>query len=219
MDVTLSLTAKQHEMLQRHLLSADGNEAAAILLCGRRAGVHRHRILAQKIYLIPDASCTERSPVSIAWPTEIMEPWLQEADRFGLSVVKVHSHPGGYLAFSPQDDCSDRDLFPCVDGWITADVPHLGTIMLPDGRMFGRTVTSQGDFEPLRLITVVETICISGARMTLAMNPRPRYLNLQTAMQRPSARAPREPCESSQSRLSVVRAPGALPSPNWHISA
>lgn len=155
MDVTLSLTAKQHEMLRGHLLSADGNEAAAILLCGRRAGVHRHRILAQKIYLIPNASCTERSPVSIAWPTEIMEPWLQEADRFGLSIVKVHSHPGGYLAFSPQDDCSDRDLFPCVDGWITADVPHLSTIMLPDGRMFGRTVTPQGKFEPLRLITVV----------------------------------------------------------------
>jgi hypothetical protein len=84
-----------------------------------------------------------------------MEPWLQEADRLGLSMVKVHSHPGGYSDFSWQDDHSDADLFPCIDGWIAADVPHASAVMLPDGRMFGRTVSSRGVFEGLRLISVV----------------------------------------------------------------
>jgi hypothetical protein len=155
MDVTLSLTATQHTILHRHLFPSDGNEAAAILLCGRRAGANRHRLLAQTLRLIPHAACIERTPVSIVWPTEIMEPWLQEADRLRLSIVKVHSHPGGYREFSPQDNRSDADLFPCIDGWIEADVPHASAVMLPDRRMFGRIVTPGGAFERLRLVTVV----------------------------------------------------------------
>ena len=155
MDVTLSLTGAQYALLRRHLFFGDGNEAAAIVLCGRRAGATRHRLLAQKIYLIPHAACIERTPVSIIWPTDIMEPWLQEADRLGLSVVKVHCHPGGFLAFSAQDDESDGDLFPCIDGWIEADVPHASVVMLSDGRMFGRVTRPQGGFERLRHIAVV----------------------------------------------------------------
>jgi hypothetical protein len=155
MDVTLSLTANQHAALHRHLFPADGNEAAAILLCGRRAGTNRHRLLAQTLHLIPQAACIERTPVSIVWPTKIMEPWLQEADRLGLSIVKVHSHPGRYAEFSPQDNRSDGDLFPCIDGWIDADVPHASAVMLPDGRIFGRLVTPRGAFERLRLVAIV----------------------------------------------------------------
>ena len=83
-----------------------------------------------------------------------MVPWLQEADRLGLSVVKIHSHPGGCAAFSPQDDETDGDLFPCIADWIEADVPHASAVMLPDGRMFGRAMTIAGAFERLRLIAV-----------------------------------------------------------------
>jgi hypothetical protein len=155
MDITLSLTAAQHGILRRHLFPGDGNEAAAIVLCGRRSGAGRHRLLAQKIHLVPHGACIERTPVSIVWPTDIMEPWLQEADRLGLSVVKIHCHPGGYAEFSSYDDASDRDLFSCIDGWIEADAPHASVIMLPDGRMFGRTVTAQGAFERLRLMAIV----------------------------------------------------------------
>jgi hypothetical protein len=155
MDVTFSLTAEQHAVLRRHLLPGDGKEAVAIILSGRCGGAGRHRLLAQTIHLIPHAACFERTPVSIEWPTELMEPWLQEADRLGLSVVKIHSHPGGQSEFSPQDNRSDYDLFPCIDGWIEADVPHASAVMLPDGRVFGRIVTPQGAFERLRLVAVV----------------------------------------------------------------
>jgi hypothetical protein len=154
-DTTLSLTFAQHRLLRHHLFPGDGKEAAAIILCGRRAGVTRHRLLAQKIYLIPHAVCVERTPVSVIWPTDVMEPWLQEADRLDLSVVKIHSHPGGYSEFSSQDDESDADLFPCISDWIEADVPHVSAVMLPDGRIFGRTVGAQGTFLRLRLVAVV----------------------------------------------------------------
>lgn len=155
MEFTLSLSADQHDTLHRHLFPGDGKEAAAITLCGRRAGSARHRLLARTLHPIPHASCSERTPVSIVWPTDVMESWLQEADRLGLSVVKVHSHPTGFAEFSPQDDASDQDLFACVDGWIGATVPHASAVMLPDRRMFGRIVSPAGTFERLRLIAVV----------------------------------------------------------------
>jgi hypothetical protein len=155
MDTTLSLTAGQHAILRRHLFPGDGKEAAAILLCGRRAGAFRHRLLVQKIYLIPHAACFDRTPTSIEWPTDIMVPWLQKADWMGLSVIKIHSHPGSYARFSAQDDESDADLFPCIAEWVGADVPHASVVMLEDGRMFGRVVRGEGEFERLRLVAIV----------------------------------------------------------------
>ena len=47
--VTLALTGDQHEFLRRHLFPGDGNEAAAILLCGRRDGDRRKRLAVRDI--------------------------------------------------------------------------------------------------------------------------------------------------------------------------
>lgn len=155
MDVTLSLTGEQHRQLREHLFPDDGNEAVAIALCGRRAGADRHRLLVKDVHLIPHADCLSRLPVLVAWSTDLMIPWLEEADRRGLSVVKIHSHPGDLARFSPQDGLCDAELFPCINAWIEADVPHASVVMLTDGRMFGRTVDSGGAFAPLSSITVV----------------------------------------------------------------
>ncbi|WP_158807800.1 ThiF family adenylyltransferase [Beijerinckia sp. L45] len=155
MHTTLSLTGFQHAALREHLLPPDGFEAVAIALCGRRAGAERHRLVARAVHLVPHADCTERSVDTVAWPTDIMVPWLQEADRRGLSVVKIHSHRDGLAHFSTMDDETDAALFPCVCSWIDADVPHASVVLLPDGRMFGRAVKADGIFEPIETIMVV----------------------------------------------------------------
>jgi hypothetical protein len=152
--VTLSLTGAQHAALYKHLFPGDGKEAVALALCGRRAGKNKHRLLIQEIHPIPSDKCTIRTPVEVAWPTDIMIDWLQVADRRRLSVVKLHSHLGNYQHFSEKDDRSDADLFPCIAGWIEAEVPHASVVMLPDGRMFGRTVDAAGAFAPLASISV-----------------------------------------------------------------
>ncbi len=154
MPTTLSLSGEQHAFLRHHLFPGDGCEGAAIILCGRRVGSERHRLLAQRIYPIPHNSCLDRNPVSVCWSTDLMEPWLYEANASSLSVVKVHSHPDYYPQFSPQDDASDRDLFPCIDDAITPDVPHASVIMLADGSMFGRVVRPDGTFDRLHAISV-----------------------------------------------------------------
>jgi hypothetical protein len=112
-------------------------------------------MLVQTLHPIPYDQCTLRSPEAVAWSTDIIIPWLQKANEQGLSVVKIHSHPGGFSKFSDQDARSDGDLFPCVSGWIDAEVPHASAVMLPDGRMFGRAFVDGGTSAPLATIMVV----------------------------------------------------------------
>jgi molybdopterin/thiamine biosynthesis adenylyltransferase/proteasome lid subunit RPN8/RPN11 len=153
--VNLTLTQDQHEHLRSFLYPGDGKEAVAILLCGRRAGDRRHRLVAQEIHGIPYDRCPVRTAVNITWHPDDIVPMLERAAEKGLSVVKVHSHPTGYAEFSRTDDEGDACLLPMVRGWVEADVPHGSAVMLPNGDMFGRVVAdATGDFEPLASISV-----------------------------------------------------------------
>jgi hypothetical protein len=73
-----------------------------------------------------------------------------------LSILKIHSHPGGLDRFSDFDDRSDRDLFTSIHGWVDDDRPHASAVMLPDGRIFARTVGASGEFAPVSLVAVVD---------------------------------------------------------------
>jgi hypothetical protein len=154
MQYTLNMSGVHHSALRTHLLAPDGREAAAVALCGRRSGADRHRLAVQRLHLIPYDACT-RSDVSIEWETDLIIELLDEADQKGLSVIKFHSHPGGYLRFSSRDDETDRLLLPRIAGWVDTDVPHGSVIMLPSGRLFGRVFTEDG-FAPL------ESVCVAG---------------------------------------------------------
>lgn len=153
--ITLSMTGDQHAALKGHLFPGDNNEAAAIALCGRRRGDRRHRLLVREIFEIPYEACSERTGMRVTWPTELIEELLERAEAEALSIVKFHSHPGGYGAFSAVDDEGDRRLMPMIAGWIEHDIPHGSAVMLPDGQMFGRVVGRNGEFTPVAAINVV----------------------------------------------------------------
>jgi len=152
MTSRLRMTGSQVRRLHAHLFR-DENEAVAIALCGQRRGAG-HQLLVHKLILIPHEDCDLRSPTTVAWSTDLIIPALIEANQRGWSVVKFHSHPGGYNAFSEQDDRSDGALFPSIAGWIDHDVRHASVVMLPDGAMFGRMVDDLGQFHPIEAIVV-----------------------------------------------------------------
>src|SRR5260370_459810 len=93
--------------------------------------------------------------MQITWPPELIAPLLDRAMDERLSVVKIHSHPGGYAAFSGTDDEGDSKLLPMIRGWIEADIPHGSVVMLPSGEMFGRLLRSNGTLEPMAMINVL----------------------------------------------------------------
>ncbi len=154
MPVTLSLSGDQHDHLKSFLFPGDGKEAVALLLCGRRAGARHHRLVVREVHGIPYEDCSERTPTLVTWPPDYIAPMLDRAAEEGLSVVKVHSHPGGYGAFSPTDDEGDAHLLPMIRGWVESDIPHGSVVMLPDGQMFGRILGAEKVFEPVDCINV-----------------------------------------------------------------
>jgi ThiF family/Prokaryotic homologs of the JAB domain len=152
--VSLALSGDQHAHLKSFLFPGDGCEAVAILLCGRRDGDRVHRLTVSEIHGIPYDQCLERSPISVVWSPDYIAPILDRAAEKGLSVIKVHSHPGGYPEFSDTDDIGDNRLLPMVRGWVEGDIAHGSTVMLPSGEMFGRVLMEHGVMCSLSSISV-----------------------------------------------------------------
>lgn len=153
MSASLTLTARQRAELARHLLPEDGCEAVAILLCGMARGGNPLRLLVRQVHLIPHEAC-DRRPDAVTWPTELIVPWLEVADKLGLAVVKIHGHRG-YDRFSQTDDESDRLLFPSLYAWVDRAPVHASAILMDDGRLFGRVVSEDGQFQPLQAVHVI----------------------------------------------------------------
>ena len=153
MKVSLTLTERHLAQLKAHLFPQDGCEAVAILLCGRARSAHTHRLLVQKLELIPYEECSLRLPDRVTWSTDRLPALLAEAGRRDLAIVKIHGHCG-VDRFSDTDDVADRQLFPSVHAW-TDSGPHASAILLDDDRVFGRTVDPDGSFADLDHVSVV----------------------------------------------------------------
>ncbi len=154
MQIKLRLAEKDHVALRQHLLPGDGLEAVAVALCGRRRSHSNHCLTVRSVVPIPYDECKVRTPDRVTWSTQRLIPLLEEAEKRGLGVLKIHSHPGGYTQFSSVDDESDRDLFNSVFGWTDSKFPHASAVMLPDGHMFGRAILPNGSFQELDSILV-----------------------------------------------------------------
>nr|WP_183932686.1 ThiF family adenylyltransferase [Rhizobium leucaenae] len=152
--VTLALSGDQHAHLKSFLFPGDGYEAVAILLCGRRDGDRSQRLTVREIHDIPYEECLERSAVGVVWSPDYIAGILERATEKGLSVVKVHSHPGGYPKFSDVDDIGDHKLLPMIRGWVEADIPHGSVVMLPTGEMFGRALVDDNEMRTISGISV-----------------------------------------------------------------
>lgn len=151
--VILRMTGKQKATLYSHLFPADGFEAVAVALCGRRVGTEKHCLSVSRLVLIPHHEC-DRRPDGIQWSTDKLVPLLEEAGRQGMAVAKIHSHPGGYDRFSAFDDASDREFFQAAESWTECSLPHGSIVALPCGRMFGRTQGNGQEYLPMEMIAV-----------------------------------------------------------------
>ena len=147
---SLAMTAQLHERVRRHLFPGDGLEAAAILLCARTPGP-RVRLLVRDALLVPHDQCA-RQPNHLSWPGSAIEKAVDQAERDNLSLVLLHSHPGGFFAFSELDDQSDQATMP---GLFQALGPlHGSAIMVPDGAILARLYEPDLQPRPIELVTV-----------------------------------------------------------------
>lgn len=148
---TLALTAAAHARLLAHLFPGDGKEAAAVLICTRVPGP-RLRILVRDIIEVPHEACTTRTDRQLAWPGSYVEQAIDVAERDRHGILLLHSHPGGYAAFSDADDESDRSIMSCI--FAAFEGLHGSAVMLPNGCIFARLYDQHGSHTPVDLVSV-----------------------------------------------------------------
>ena len=148
---TLVLTEALHTVLREHLFPGDGLEAAAILICARYEG-KRTKLIAKSVIAVPHEAC-ERRQDFVRWPGDYLEQAIVESEIAQLSIVLIHSHPGGFLGFSEMDNESDlitmRSLFAGVE------TTHGSAVMIPSGAMVARTYDSSQHPTEVSLVSVV----------------------------------------------------------------
>lgn len=157
MKVKLRMTGRQHGALYNHLFPGDGKEAIAFALCGVRNGSISMIASVFKLIPVPYDLCLIREEDQIKWPSDLLPPLLQEAEKKGLILLKIHSHPTGFPHFSKTDDFSDNSLFPRVSEWTGASFSGISAIMLPDKSIIARAFFE--DSQPLS----VESIMVAGS--------------------------------------------------------
>lgn len=155
MNIDLRISGEMYETLKTHLLPGDGKESVAIALCGAHTLNNFTKILVHKVILIPIEDCSSRTEVNITWKTDKLVEALELASRKHFSILKIHSHPTGFQEFSATDDNSDEEIFNSIFSWIEDVDIHISAVMLPDGKIFGRAVKRNIEFEPLNKISIV----------------------------------------------------------------
>lgn len=153
MKSSLRIAGLHHGALKHHLFPGDGLEAVAFALCGRLHTPSGQILTVQNIVPVPYLAC-KRAPDRVTWSTETLASLLDEAQRRKQAIVKFHSHPTSYEKFSPLDDQSDKETFASVFSWIGDAEPHGSAVMLPDGQIFGRSI-SQSGWHPFSVVTLV----------------------------------------------------------------
>jgi hypothetical protein len=161
MKWSLKISGIHYSELRKHLYPGDNKEAIAIAICGKYSGIEDYKFLVHDIVPIPYDECSIRTKDRVTWSTRILSSILENNYKKDFSLVKIHSHPGGQRKFSSFDNDSDKELFTSVFGWMEHDSPHGSVIMLPDGEMFGRIITTNLDFVMMNKIDVIGNDIIS----------------------------------------------------------
>lgn len=141
----LAMSGDQHAALIAHLLPLDGQEAAAILLCGL-GFADCPDFLVHDILPIPIDDCAARAADGITWPGSRLAEAQARAEDEALTLILIHSHPGGYFAFSEVDDASDRTVMANLfAGWCGTPPAAIGSaIIVPGGAIRARAHTPDG---------------------------------------------------------------------------
>lgn len=66
MKTKLVVTEAQHNTLAKHLFPGDGKESVALVLCNRRWASDEHGLVGEKVIVVSNEDCAERSANRVA---------------------------------------------------------------------------------------------------------------------------------------------------------
>lgn len=190
----MAWSAPQHAAVRAHLFPGDGKEAAAILLCSRVVGT-RIKLMVRDYILVPHEVCG-RHPDFLSWPSDYVEQALEIAEEDDMSIILLHSHPGGLFEFSRADIESDAQVMPAIFAGRAKRhkdaIWHGSAIMLEDGAMRAQL------YDKRHRSVLVDTVAVYGDDLRFFWNPN---CVTPTSLDRPLAFS--DAMREELSRLSV----------------
>jgi molybdopterin/thiamine biosynthesis adenylyltransferase len=122
--------------LQGLLFDRPGIEGAAFVLCGEARTEEGVKLISHAVIRIAQEDYLAREPDRLSIGSRALARITKLARFEKLSVIFAHSHPGGYCAFSPQDDQEEATLIPFLQARLPGRL-H-GTVVLTEDDIVGR---------------------------------------------------------------------------------
>ncbi len=116
-------------LLKDRLFTADGNENAAVLLCGISETPPERRLLVRRIVVVPPESYIAREPIHLEIAPTFYNDIVTQCLRDHLAPIIVHSHRfDGEALYSPSDDFGELRLLRVLQS-LLSDVTPASMVM------------------------------------------------------------------------------------------
>ncbi len=151
MNYSLTIRDQDYHSLRAEVFSLEGIEGAAYLLCGQSMDQDELCLLVRSVVPVSPEHYLARRPDFLSLVSASYMRIAKLAQRDNLSIVFAHSHPGGFLEYSAQDNREEVKL----QEFFSSRVPTRlhGSLVLADNGVVGR-IYDRG-FLPLRRIRIV----------------------------------------------------------------
>jgi len=151
MKYSLTLREEEFEQLRSFVFSKQELEGAAYLLCTVSQTDDELRFLGREVIAVENDQYLKREPFVLSISSYSFTRVAKYARRNNLSVLFVHSHPGGLLEYSQQDDEEE----PKLQNFLASRIPERvhGSLLLTETGIIGRV--NIGGFQPMSRIRVI----------------------------------------------------------------
>ncbi len=151
--VSVAITESDWYQLRQSLLTPDGKENAAVLLCGISETDFQVRLLVRKIVGVPLDQYEIREKLHLRIAPAFYNDIISSCLDTGLSPVIIHSHPfDGPARYSPSDDFGESNLLPVLSSLLPNAFP--ASLLITNTDVSGRRRASE-DFIPLEKLTII----------------------------------------------------------------
>jgi hypothetical protein len=151
--ISVRISSADWEFLRGKLLTEDGNENAAALLCGIAESRTGARLLVREILPVPLAAYRDRTDYHLEVAPGFYNGLVDKALRAGLQPVIAHSHPfPGHARYSASDDYGESRLLPVLESLVPGCIA--ASLLVSLTSVSGRYLV-KGEFVPLDSVTLV----------------------------------------------------------------
>src|SRR5947209_4512085 len=136
-DFYVAITSPDWEKLRTGLLTEDGKENAAVILCGVSDAESERRLLVRKIMEVPLDQYNARNEYHLEVSPHFYNQVITACIKLKLTPVIIHSHTfNGDAWYSQSDDYGESRLLPVLASLLPGTTP--ASLVITETSITGR---------------------------------------------------------------------------------